>query len=71
MPVASGGSARTIAGYGMDGDARAMVAQTEPAFLAIERCNAPKEPTVKILEPGPTKLHSLAALRVLLILFRV
>jgi hypothetical protein len=30
--------------------ARAMVAQTEQAFLAIAQGNAPKEPTVKILE---------------------
>ena len=30
--------------------ARAMVAQTEQAFLAIAPGNAPKEPTVKILE---------------------
>jgi hypothetical protein len=30
--------------------ARAMVAQTEQAFLAIVQGNAPKEPTVKILE---------------------
>jgi len=30
--------------------ARAMVAQSEQAFLAIEQEKAPKEPTVKILE---------------------
>ena len=30
--------------------ARAMVAQSEQAFLAIAQGNAPKEPTVKILE---------------------
>ena len=30
--------------------ARAMVAQTEQAFLSIAQGNAPKEPTVKILE---------------------
>jgi hypothetical protein len=30
--------------------ARAMVAQTEQAFLAIAQGNAPKEPTVKVLE---------------------
>ncbi len=30
--------------------ARAMVAQSEQAFLAIMQGNAPKEPTVKILE---------------------
>jgi hypothetical protein len=30
--------------------ARAMVAQTEQAFLAIAQGNAPKEPTVMILE---------------------
>jgi hypothetical protein len=30
--------------------ARAMVAQTERAFLAIAQGNAAKEPTVKILE---------------------
>ena len=30
--------------------ARAMVAQSEQAFLAIALGNAPKEPTVKILE---------------------
>jgi len=30
--------------------ARAMVAQTEQAFLAIAQGNAPKEPTAKILE---------------------
>jgi hypothetical protein len=30
--------------------ARAMVAQTEQAFLAIAQGNAPKEPIVKILE---------------------
>jgi hypothetical protein len=30
--------------------ARAMVAQTEQAFLAIAQGNAPKEATVKILE---------------------
>jgi hypothetical protein len=30
--------------------ARAMVAQTEQAFLAIAHANAPKEPTVKMLE---------------------
>jgi hypothetical protein len=29
---------------------RAMVAQTEQAFLAIAQGNAPKEPTVKIRE---------------------
>jgi hypothetical protein len=30
--------------------ARAMVAQSEQAFLAIAQGNAPREPTVKILE---------------------
>ncbi len=30
--------------------ARAMVAQTEQAFLAIAQGNAPRDPTVKILE---------------------
>jgi hypothetical protein len=54
--------------------ARAMVAQTEQAFLAIARGSAPKEPTVRILEYKgmalphyPTKLHSLADLRVFLV----